>query len=68
MQSPTALSYQETLRTIGGVLDAAGGTIAVLALSPAGLRVNANVATVSSPTHRCRLGGASVRLGAPARG
>jgi hypothetical protein len=46
MQTPTALSYQETLRTIGSVLDAAGCTIAVLSLSPAGLRVSADVASV----------------------
>ncbi|HLH27244.1 MAG TPA: hypothetical protein VK066_32390 [Chloroflexota bacterium] len=46
MQAPKGLSYQETLRTIGGVLDDAGCTIAVLSLSPTGVRVNADVATV----------------------
>ncbi|HZR99464.1 MAG TPA: hypothetical protein VFE37_12200 [Chloroflexota bacterium] len=46
MQRPTALSHQETLRTIGAVLDAAGCTSAVLVLTSAGLRVHADVATV----------------------
>jgi hypothetical protein len=46
MQTPTPLSCQETLRTIGGVLDGAGCTIAVLALSPTGLRVSADVPSV----------------------
>ena len=46
MNTPTALSYQETLRTVGGVLDAAGCTLAVIALTPVGLRLSADVAGV----------------------
>jgi hypothetical protein len=46
MNTPTALSYQESLRTIGGVLDAAGCTLAVIALSSEGVRLSADVARV----------------------
>ncbi len=46
MSSPGPLSYQETLRTIGGALDAAGSTMAVLMLSALGLRLSADVAAV----------------------
>src|SRR5690349_6072196 len=46
MKTPAPLSYQETLRTIGGVLDAADCTIAVLALTPVGVRVSADVPSV----------------------
>jgi hypothetical protein len=44
MQAP--LPYQQMLRTLGGVLDAAGSSVAVIHATPTGARVHADVAAV----------------------
>ena len=43
---PARPSYQEMLRTLGGVLDTCGSTVAVIHLSPSGARVSADLASV----------------------
>jgi hypothetical protein len=46
MMTPRRLSCQEALRTLGGVLDTCGSTIAVIHLDAMGARVSADLATV----------------------
>jgi hypothetical protein len=46
MTTPSPLSYQEILRTLGGVLDNVGSGVAVIHLNPTGARLTADQATV----------------------
>jgi hypothetical protein len=46
MSAAGQLSYQEMLRTLGGVLDTHGSAVAVIHLSPTSARVSADVAAV----------------------
>jgi hypothetical protein len=47
MTTPARLSCQEILRTLGGVLDSCGSTVAVIEIAPSGARVAADLASVS---------------------
>ena len=46
MSTAAPLPYQDILPTLGGVLDAAGCTVAVIHLTSSGARVNADRETV----------------------